>query len=318
MRFRVGFLLASLFLVQSICYSQQKSTTNEGNFTIRKEVEEVVLYVTVTDEKGRLVQDLQVENFLVLEDNKQQAVTSVHREDVPIALGILIDNSGSMSRNRTAVNQAVLNLVLASNPQDQVFIVNFNKDSFLDQDFTSSIAKLKEALEIIESRSGTALYDAIVASANHLRDNGKLDKRALLVVTDGEDRDSEQTLEHTLRSLQDGKGIMVYSIGILGEERVRRAKRALKALADGTGGVAFFPKDLAEVDSISKTVAHDIRNQYSVNYKPDHLRVEGEQRTIQVKVNVQGRGKLSVRFRTGYFSGQPKKNVVPLQRRVPQ
>ena len=279
------------------------SSQNEGVFVFRKDVEEVQLHATVLDDKHRLVTDLARGDFAVFENGAPQKITSFRREDIPVSLGIVIDNSGSMRDKRPAVNQAALNLVRASNSQDQVFIVNFNDEYYLDQDFTSNIKKLQEGLEKIDSRGGTALYDAIVASASHLEKNGKLDKRVILVVTDGEDNASRESLEQAIRRLDVDNGPTVYAIGLLGDEHQKRARRALQAMAERTGGEAFFPKDLREVDSITKEVAHDIRNQYTIGYKPDLGKNGGGYRTVHVEAKAPGHGKLQVRTRTGYYAG---------------
>ncbi|MGH9555496.1 MAG: VWA domain-containing protein [Terriglobales bacterium] len=272
----------------------------DPEFTIRKEVEEVVLYATVLDGKQRIVNTLTRDAFTVYEDGKPQVMTSFRRDDIPVSLGVVIDNSGSMKRSRTAVNQATLNLVRASNPKDEVFVVNFNDEFWLDQDFTSDAGKLKEALERIESRGGTALYDALIASADYMKKNAKLGKRVLLVVTDGEDNQSAATLEQAIRRVQDNDGPTVYTIGILDEDTKKRAKRALKAFAEQTGGISYFPDDLAEVDSITKAVAHDIRNQYTIGYKPGRLDHEGY-RAVRVEAKAKGFRGLQVRTRSGYY-----------------
>src|SRR5689334_12025624 len=140
----------------------QSGDSNEGGvFVFKKEVEEVVLHATVLDDKQRMITNLERNAFTVFEDGKPQAITSFRHEDIPVALGIVIDNSGSMREKRDKVNKAALNLVRSSNPGDQVFIVNFNDEYYLDQDYTSDINKLKEALEKVEARGGTALYDAL-------------------------------------------------------------------------------------------------------------------------------------------------------------
>ena len=232
-------------------------------------MDEVLLHATVIDDKQHIVTNLDRGAFTVFEDGKQQNIISFHHEDIPVAMGIVIDNSGSMREKRSKVNQAALNLVRSSNPQDEVFVVNFNDEYYLDQDFTNDLLKLKEALEKIDARGGTALYDAVVASADHLKRNARLEKKVLFVVTDGEDNASNETLEQAVKQLQEENGPSVYAIGILGdEEHPKRAKKALEIIAQRTGGIAFFPKTLDEVDEISKTVAHDIRNQYTIGYKP--------------------------------------------------
>lgn len=286
---------------------QNPEETDSGVFVFKKKVEEVVLHATVVDQKQRMITDLGRDAFTVFEDGRPQPLTSFRHEDIPVALGIVVDNSGSMRDKRAAVNQAALNLVRASNPQDEVFLVNFNDESYLDQDFTSDIGKLKEGLEHIESRGGTALYDAIVAASDHLEKGAKLDKKVLLIVTDGEDNASRESLEQTIRRLQDEHGPTVYSIGILGDDReARRAKRALTALAYQTGGVAFFPKDINEVDSISRAVAHDLRNQYTLGYKPTNPQSAGGYRSVRVEAHGGGYGKLQVRTRSGYYAGQER------------
>jgi VWFA-related protein len=262
------------------------------------------LHATAVDEKMRLITNLERNAFTVFENDQPQTITSFRHEDVPVAMGIVIDNSGSMREKRDKVNKAALNLVRASNPEDQVFVVNFNDEYFLDQDFTGNIKKLQQALEKVEARGGTALYDAMVASADYMKKNAKLQKKVLFVVTDGEDNASTDTLEQAIHQLQQENGPTVYAIGLLGEERARRARRALETMADRTGGIAFLPKTLDEVDDISRSVAHDIRNQYTIGYKPKTPKSVGGYRTIRVDARAKGYKKLTVRTRTGYYPGQ--------------
>lgn len=283
----------------------QAPTSDNGIFVFKKEVDEVVLHATVVDNKNnRLVMGLDKSVFTVFEDNKPQTISSFRHEDIPVAMGIVIDNSGSMREKRDKVNKAALNLVRSSNPQDQVFVVNFNDEYYLDQPFTGSINLLKEALEKVEARGGTALYDAIVASADYEKKQARLQKKVLFVVTDGEDNASRESLEEAVRRLQEENGPTVYAIGLLGEERARRARRALEAIAQRTGGIAFFPKTLDEVDEISSRIAHDIRSQYTLGYKPTTPRSVGGYRTIRVEAHAKGYKNLTVRTRTGYFPGQ--------------
>ena len=285
---------------------QQPEGNDNSVFVFKKEVEEVVLHATVLDDKQHMITNLEKGAFTVLEDGKPQAITSFRHEDIPVAMAVVIDNSGSMREKRQKVNQAALNLVRSSNPQDQVFIVNFNDEYYLDQDFTADINRLKEALEKIEARGGTALYDAVVASADHLKRNTKLERKVLFVVTDGEDNASRESLEQAVRRLQQENGPTVYAIGILGEEKARRARRALDTMAERTGGISFFPRTLDEVDAISRTVAHDIRNQYTIGYKPTNPRSTGGYRTVHVDARAHGYNKLVVRTKSGYYAGQQR------------
>ncbi len=285
---------------------QAPATGKSGEYIFRAQVEEVTLHATVVDQRNRLVSGLNKNDFQVFEDGKPQQITFFGHEDVPVSLGIIIDNSGSMREKRAAVNQAAINLVKASNPNDEVFIVNFNDEAFIDQDFTSNINQMKEGLEHIDARGGTALYDAVVASADHLAKVGRLQKKVLLIVTDGEDNASRDTLEQTVHRVQDDNGPTVYSIGLLGGEKQKRARRALEALALQTGGVAFFPKDLGEVNDISLAIAHDIRSQYRLQYRPTRPQDEGGYRQVRVEAHAGGYKNLQVRTRSGYFAGQQK------------
>ena len=285
---------------------QAPSSQKDDVFVFRKEVDEVTLHASVVDDHFRPITSLTKSDFTVFEDGKPQKITSFRNEDIPVALGIVIDNSGSMRDKRPQVNAAALNLVRSSNPQDQVFVVNFSEEYFLDQDYTGSIPKLKDAMERIESRGGTALYDAVVASADHLKKSGALEKKVLLVVTDGEDNASRESLEQALRRLEEKNGPTVYTIGILGEEHEKRARRALREMSEDTGGVAFFPKNLDEVEAITTQIAHDIRNQYTIQYKPTTPQSAGGYRTVKVEAQAKGYKKLQVRTRSGYYAGQAR------------
>ena len=276
----------------------------EPGFVFHSDVQEVLLHATVIDDKQHMITNLDKNAFTVFEDGKLQVIKSFRHEDIPISLGIVIDNSGSMREKRAKVNKAALNLVRASNPQDEVFVVNFSDEFFLDQPFTSKINLLQGALEKYETRGGTALYDAVVASAEELKRHGKLQKKILFVVTDGEDDASRESLEQAVRVLQEENGPTVYAIGLLGEERARRAKRALQTISERTGGIAFFPRTLDEVDQISSAVARDIRNQYTIGYKPTTPKTAGGYRAIRVEARASGHGKLTVRTRSGYYAGQ--------------
>ncbi|PSH04655.1 MAG: VWA domain-containing protein [Acidobacteria bacterium] len=282
---------------------REPEKNKSGIFVFRTEVQEVTLHATVVDNHQRPVTTLDRSAFHVLEDGKPQRITSFRREDIPVALGIVIDNSGSMRDKRPSVNAAALNLVKASNPQDQVFVVNFNDEYYLDQDYTGNVSLLQDALERVEARGGTALYDAVVASSGHLLKSAKLQKKIILVVTDGEDTASRETLEKAVRTVAVDGGPTIYTIGLLAHERgEKRARRALQILAEQTGGVAFFPGNVNEVEAISQQIAHDIRNQYTIGYKPSSPKVEGAYRQVKVDASASGFKKLTVRTRSGYYA----------------
>lgn len=283
--------------------SADTGTDDSGRFVFKKQVQEVVLHATVVDEAGHLVTTLDRSAFSIFVNGVPEPITSFRREDVPVAMGIVIDNSGSMRDKRERVNQAVLNLVRISNPQDEIFVVNFGQIPYLDQDFTSDTGLLQTALHQVSARGTTALYDAVVASTVHLQNNPRLDKKVLLVITDGQDNMSEETLQQAMRKLQVNKGATLYAIGLTDEGMTRAGRDALQNLAASTGGVAFFPQSLNEVDDITRTVAHDIRSQYTLAFKPGSPAQKGYQ-SIRVEAKGSGRSRLTVRTRSGYYPGE--------------
>jgi Ca-activated chloride channel homolog len=272
-----------------------------GMFVFKKQVEEVVLHATVYDQQRDLVTGLDKNDFSVFENGVSQPITSFRREDVPVAIGVVVDNSGSMRDKRDKVNQAVLNLIRASNPQDQIFVVNFGDKPYLDQDFTSNENLLRAALHQVSFRGSTALYDAVVASAVHLKADSSLEKKVLLVITDGEDNMSRETLQEAAQHLQQANGPTVYAIGLLGSGMQRSGRDALDDLAADTGGVAYFPDSLDQVDNITRTIAHDIRSQYRIAYKPTNQNIQPQFKSVQVEAHAPGYTKLIVRTRSGYY-----------------
>ncbi len=275
-------------------------------FVVHSDVEEVSLNVTVLDDKGRLVQDLKKEDFHIAEDGVGQTLLSFQHADIPVSIGLVIDNSGSMYKKRPSVNKSALDLISASNPRDEAFVVNFADDAYIDQEFTSEIGKLRDGLAHIESRGGTALYDAVVASADKLAADAHRPKQVIVIITDGEDNASTLNLEQAIRRVQQLSGPVIYSIGLLfGDEmsrgEVRHARRALEMLSGETGGLAYFPKSLEQVDEIAAEVARDIRSQYTLGYHSTKPSSEPGFRRIVVAAQPKGGGKLNVRTRTGYF-----------------
>jgi len=283
-------------------------------YTINVDVNLVVLHATVVDKRGRIVNDLKGEDFRVYEDGALQKVSVFSPADIPVTMGIVIDDSGSMREKRQAVNAAALAFVKTSNPQDQVFVVNFNDVYYLDTpgEFASNIEDLKSALDKIDSRGGTALYDAVYASLDHVK-LGNRDKKVILVITDGEDNASRYTFEELLRYAQKSNAV-IYTIGLLGSEEpgglfkihgasAHRAAKILEKLADVSGGEAYLPKSLDEVESTCEQIAHDIRNQYTLAYYPSNARKDGTFRTVRVDAFSSGsHSKLAVRTRPGYYA----------------
>jgi VWFA-related protein len=277
-----------------------------GKYTLRQDAYEVRLNATVLDGSGRSVQTLTKDAFTVYEDGVPQTIASFRHEDLPVSLGLLIDSSGSMYDKRSAVEKAALDFVKLSNPEDEEFLVDFSWEAFIDQDFTNNIDKLQQGLGYIKSSGGTAIYDALVASADYLSKNAKHPKQVLLVVTDGEDNASSATLEQTIRRIQDLDGPVIYCVGLLfGEDTDKResrhARRVLETLAEQTGGAAYFPKSVNQVDEIAAEVAKDIRTQYTIAYHSTKSPTLGGYREVHVEAKAKSFGRLSVRTRTGYY-----------------
>lgn len=283
---------ALLVAVSAICaWSQFRSDTRL-----------VVLHASVTDRKGKLLTNLNQNAFKVFENGQPQTVKIFRREDVPVSLGIVIDDSGSMMTKRSRVEAAAVAMVRASNPQDEVFIVNFNDDAFLDVPFTNDVHKMEQGLARIDSRGGTAMRDAIGMSLDYMRQKAQKDKKVLMVITDGNDNASNVSLEKVVaRSNQ--SDTLVYAIGLFTEEEkheATKARRALNELTGATGGLAFYPKDVNEVQALAVEIAKDIRSQYTIAYEPSIQQLDGSYR--QIKVTVEAPGKPVVRTRSGYYA----------------
>jgi Ca-activated chloride channel homolog len=277
-----------------------------GKYTLRQDAYEVRLNATVLDGSGRSIQTLDKDAFHVYEDGVPQTIASFRHEDLPVSLGLLIDSSGSMYDKRQAVDKASLDFVKLSNPEDEEFLVDFSWEAFIDQDFTNNIDKLQQGLGYIKSSGGTAIYDALVASADYLNKNAKHPKQVLLVITDGEDNASSATLEQTIRRIQDLDGPVIYCVGLLfGEDTDKResrhARKVLETLAEQTGGAAYFPKSVNQVDEIAAEVAQDIRTQYTISYHSTKSPTLGGYREVHVEAKSKTFSRLSVRTRTGYY-----------------
>lgn len=276
-----------------------------GIYVLHTNVDEVLLNCAVLDAKGRLVTDLNRSNFQVWEDGVPQSINSVLHLDLPVSMGILIDNSGSMRDKRGAVNDAAFRLLTSSNPQDEAFIVNFSDHAYLDQGFTTDRVALDRGISRFDSAGTTALYDAVAASADELSKHGKDRRQVLLIVTDGADNASSLTLQEAIRRVQGLGGPVVYSIGLLfdtGKQDAARARQALELLSEQTGGVAYFPDSLQEVSTIAAQVARDIREQYVIDYHSSKPFTLGGYRTVRVEARASHRGPLFVRTKRGYFA----------------
>ena len=275
----------------------------EPDETFRADARLVVLHASVVDKAGRLLTDLPRSAFKVYENNVEQPLKTFLREDVPVTMGLVVDNSGSMRNKRKHVESAALAAVKASNPRDEVTVINFNDEPFRDVDLTGDIKKMEEGLTRLDSRGGTAMRDAISATIDYIKQKGKHDKKVVFVITDGDDTASQMmSLEKLVQKAHDSE-VLLYFIGLLSEEDKRaakRAKRAMEALAKASGGSALFPETLEDVERVALSVAHELRNQYVLTYSPTNQNLDGGFRQIRVVAN--GPGRPVVRTKSGYYA----------------
>jgi len=305
---------------------EKKVGGSDGKYTLEVNAYEVQFSVSVMDATGRPVQHLTRSAFHVVEDGVPQTIAGFRHEDLPVSIGLLIDSSASMYDKREAVDKAALELVRLSNPKDEEFLVDFSSKPYIDQEFTSSIDKLQKGLRYVNAVGGTAEYDAILASAGYLIKHGANRKQVLLLITDGEDNASRTTLQEAIHSVQGLEGPVVYCIGLLfGEDtdkmESRRARSLLQQIAQETGGEAFFPKSLKEVEGIAEIVAEDIRTQYTIGYHSTNPPSNGGYRQVHVDAFGPDNHKLTVRTRKGYIPKptpvKPDGNATPKSAPVP-
>ncbi len=272
-------------------------------FTVRVNVDMVVLHASVRNRKGILVSGLEKDNFQVYEDGVPQQIKYFSHEDIPVTVGLVVDNSGSMRPKRPEVIAAALAFARSSNPEDQMFVVTFNERvSFglpRGQPFTDKAVQLEAALSRIAADGMTALYDGLAAGLEHLK-KGNSEKKVLLVISDGGDNASRHSLAEVM-TLAGQPDAIIYTIGLFDPQDPDRNPRVLKQLAKATGGEAFLPSSIREVIPICQGIARDIRNQYTIVYVPTNKKPDGTYRVIQVNAGAKDHGRLLVRTRAGYY-----------------
>jgi Ca-activated chloride channel homolog len=287
-----------------------------GMYILHADVDEVLLNCAVMDANGQPVLDLGSGDFRVWEDGVQQTVNAAQHLDLPVSMGILIDDSGSMRDKRGTVNAAAYRLLNASNPSDEAFVVNFSDRPYLDQGLTTDRVALNRGMSRFDPAGATALYDAVAASADELAKHGKNRKQVLLIITDGADNASRLSLEESIRRVQGMAGPVVYSIGLLFDDEPRESQRArddLERLSRETGGVAYFARSLDDVNAIAAEVARDIREQYVVDYHSSKPFTLGGYRSVRVEAISAHQAPLLVRTKRGYY---PKTELKTAEQRT--
>ena len=260
----------------------------------------VVLQATVTNKHGDLVTNLDEHAFSIFENGKRQPLSLFRRDDVPVSIGLLIDNSGSMRSLRTKVEAAALAFARASNPQDEMFVLNFADKARVDVEMTGDLHVLERGISRADSIGGTALRDAIEAAESYLREHAARDRRVLLVITDGIDNSSTATAEVIQRTAERTETV-IDAVGLFHAQDTGRADQGRKELHDlteRTGGVACFPEDVDQIESVAVDLAHRIRSQYTLAYTPIVQILDGSYRTIRVTAS--GPERYIVKTRAGY------------------
>jgi Ca-activated chloride channel family protein len=306
---RVIALAALPLMVLVVCAGYQvnpaRPAHDPDSFKILVDVPLVVLHATVTDRQGSIVTSLGEQNFGIYENGVPQRIQLFKNEDIPVAVGLVIDHSTSMGSKLAEVTAAARAFVRSSNRQDEVFVVNFNEIASLGLPatirFTDDTVELERAIVAEHARGQTALYDAIAVGLDQLR-TATWDKKALIVVSDGGDNASQRKLDEVMKLAGESSAV-IYTVGVFDQQDPDRNPGVLNRLARATGGEAFFPGRLDEIVAICQRIAGDIRHQYTFGYAPSNPARDGSYRAIRLLARTEGQGKLSVRTRTGYIAG---------------
>jgi Ca-activated chloride channel family protein len=301
---RLGITLISLLAGAALVPAQQGRGEGEGPLTFAADVALAVFNVTVTDGKGRHVAGLTARDFQVDEDGRAQAITLFDGADRPASVGLIVDSSGSMLDKRSDVVKAALSFVAASNSQDEMFVVNFNEHAYSglpdSMNFTQSADMVQVALLRTPTGGFTALYDALALGIDRLK-TGARARKALVVLSDGGDNASRRSLDDVLREARRSTAT-IYTIGMYDDTDVDRNPRVLRTIADVSGGRAYFPRALTDLDRVWREVAASIRRQYTIGYESNSLNRDGGYRTVTITVTRNGRQRLRVITRDGYFA----------------
>lgn len=318
---RIHAFLTIAFLSFTFASGAVLNGQDEPNpYTINVRVGLAVLPVSVTDHKNHRVSGLKKENFHVYEDGRPQTITLFEDKDAPVTVGLVVDNSLSMEPKRPAVIAAALAFAGSSNPQDEIFVVNFNQAIHVELPqgvpFTRNPGELRSALSNITASGQTALYDAIAVALEHLK-QGTGGKKYLIVVSDGGDDASRHSLSDTL-AMAKGSDAAIYTVAIVNENFTDENPGVLKKLSKATGGEFFLPDSVSEVVDTLKLIARDIRQQYTLGYVPDNQEPDGKFRSIRVTASAPDGRKLSVRTRAGYLAPTVAPERVSVQERHAQ
>ena len=308
-----AWALSLILLIGVACYAEPPGSDapDAGAYKISVNVNLVVLHATVRDRKGRFASDLRAQDFEVYEDGVRQTIRLFRHEDIPVTVGLVVDHSGSMMPKLADVVAAARTFAQSSNPEDEMFVVNFNERVSLGLPdtirFTNHIDELESAILMTPTTGMTALYDAVV-TALHRVQTGSREKKVLIVISDGGDNASARNLDQVL-DMAGKSSALVYTVGIFDEEDPDRNPAVLQRLARATGGESYVPGQLDKLAAVCERIARDIRHQYTIGYVSANPGQAGEYRTLRVTATEAGSGKLSVRARAGYTASGASRPV---------
>lgn len=289
--------------------AEAEQQPTEKGFVEKIDTDLVLLDVAVIDQSGKPIMNLKKEDFQVFENKIIQTIEDVDIADAPLSFGIVIDTSGSMRTKLQTVSDSALSLVKQMKDTDEAFVAQFKAEAELLRDFTSDKRDLEDGLNELFTGGGTSLLDAIIATADHAHQKGRQRKKALVVITDGVEKNSSWKEKEVIKAIQEDD-VQVYLVGILdesddsaslfGKSATKKAKDLLIHLAEDSGGRAFFPKEASEMPAVMAQIAKDLRSQYIVSYSPTNANRDGTYRTIKVLATPKDNRKLIVRTRQGY------------------
>lgn len=277
--------------------------------TLNIDVDFVELHVTVSDRNGHPIGGLAQTNFKVIENQVEQSIAVFKHEDIPVSLGLIVDNSRSIEPRKTRLDAAALSFVEKSNPDDEVFIVHFDFDARLSQDFTADHAKLEQTLAAEKPFGQTALYDSVLLGLDTMQ-KAKNQKHALLLITDGIDNVSKSTLDQVVERLKREK-VLVYVVGLLSESGGVASEDSLIRIGAASGGRAYFPQTPEEARKMMEIIARDLREQYTIGYRPTNPARDGSWRSVRVDITPpKGFPKdLDANYRRGYYAPEGRSAV---------
>jgi Ca-activated chloride channel family protein len=315
------FLLAFsvvLALCAPVCYpesSQAKSPVlgSVAQKMISVSSSLVILPVRVTDADGVFVSGLNMQDFRVYDNGELRTITAFRHDDAPATVGMIVDHSRSMGASLPEIAVSVTAFAQSSNPRDEMFVVNFNDTASLEplggKPFSSNPKELGKAVSSVSARGRTALYDAVALGLRQLQ-LGRWEKKALIVVSDGEDNASRLKYSQLL-TLAEQSSALIYSVALQESPNEEENTEVLKGLSKKTGGAFYAPASVQDVAKVTTDIARDIRKEYTLGFVPVTTERSDSFRKLQVKVNAPGRGKLHVQTRAGYARAAEGQSGVP-------